>query len=126
MNLSRNFVNFGSILRSYSSQKSVIPLNYTQFGDRNSLQPIVILHGLLGSSNNWVSIARNINRKTNRLVLAVDARNHGQSPHHPDNSYPDMSADLNAFIEVWIVKCNLSSKMVLCKISLGLVKDFIV
>ena len=112
MNRTRNFVNFGHILRSYStSHQAVSPLNYVQFGDRNSLQPVVILHGLLGSCNNWVSIAKNINRKTNRMVLTVDARNHGQSPHHPNNSYPDMAADLNTFIEVWMSKLQSESSI---------------
>ena len=54
--------------------------------------PLVILHGLLGASDNWQTLASQW-AKTRPLVL-VDQRNHGRSPHHPSHSYPDMVVDL--------------------------------
>jgi esterase len=54
--------------------------------------PLLIVHGLFGSARNWGVIARHL--ATNRQVLAVDMRNHGQSPRGETQSYSDMAADL--------------------------------
>lgn len=53
---------------------------------------LVIAHGLYGSGRNWGVIARRLADR--RDVVAVDMRNHGDSPHYPTQSYPDMAADL--------------------------------
>lgn len=57
--------------------------------------PIIILHGLYGSSDNWVTFARQLAERN--TVYLVDQRNHGRSPHHPEHSYEQMSEDLLAF-----------------------------
>lgn len=63
--------------------------------------PIVILHGLFGFSDNWQTIAKGL--ADQHLVITPDLRNHGRSPHLPTNSYPEMAADLKAFLEEhWI------------------------
>ena len=54
--------------------------------------PLVIAHGLYGSARNWGVIARRLADR--RDVIAVDMRNHGQSPRAATQSYPDMAADL--------------------------------
>ncbi len=54
--------------------------------------PLVILHGLLGASDNWQTLGRKFAQ--DRPVLLVDQRNHGRSPHHPSHSYVDMAIDL--------------------------------
>ena len=54
--------------------------------------PIVILHGLYGSSDNWVSIARKL--AENFRVISVDHRNHGSSPHSNEHTYDAMVTDL--------------------------------
>lgn len=54
--------------------------------------PLLIAHGLFGSARNWNSVARRLTR--GRRVVALDMRNHGDSPHVPENGYPDMAADL--------------------------------
>jgi esterase len=59
-------------------------------------RPIVILHGLFGSSDNWMSVTKELALKYKVYVL--DARNHGQSPHDSSHTYADMAADLNEFI----------------------------
>jgi esterase len=56
------------------------------------LPPLLIVHGLFGSARNWGVIARRMSE--DRDVLAVDMRNHGESPRFPTQSYPDMAADL--------------------------------
>jgi len=54
--------------------------------------PIVILHGLYGSSDNWLPIARTLSGQYR--VILVDSRNHGRSPHHPTHSFNEMVLDL--------------------------------
>ncbi|MCH1576043.1 MAG: alpha/beta fold hydrolase [Flavobacteriales bacterium] len=54
--------------------------------------PLVILHGLLGSSDNWQTLG--LRWAEDRPVILIDQRNHGRSPHHPNHSYPDMVIDL--------------------------------
>jgi pimeloyl-ACP methyl ester carboxylesterase len=60
-------------------------------------EPIIILHGLFGLSDNWVTIARRIAEKFH--VFIPDQRNHGQSPHSDTFNYFALSADLQEFIE---------------------------
>ncbi len=59
--------------------------------------PLVILHGLYGSSDNWMSVARNLAPEF--LVYSVDLRNHGHSFHHPLHTYRAMKEDLHSFFE---------------------------
>lgn len=58
--------------------------------------PLIIVHGLYGSARNWGVIAKRLS--ASRPVIAVDLRNHGQSPHLPTHSYPDLAADLAEII----------------------------
>ncbi|XP_014481201.1 PREDICTED: alpha/beta hydrolase domain-containing protein 11-like isoform X2 [Dinoponera quadriceps] len=62
--------------------------------NEQNLPPIIIMHGLFGSKNNWNSLSKTIHEKTKRKVIAVDARNHGDSPHTSDMSYKDMAEDV--------------------------------
>lgn len=64
-------------------------LNTRRGGDG---QPVVILHGLFGSAENWQTIARLLGGAYH--VVAVDLRNHGESPHAPGMSYSAMAADV--------------------------------
>ena len=64
-------------------------LFYRQLGEG---PPLFILHGLYGSSDNWISIARQIANQF--TVYLPDARNHGQSPHETTQSFDDMASDL--------------------------------
>lgn len=54
--------------------------------------PLIILHGLYGSSDNWISIARMVSEKYN--VYLPDLRNHGQSPHSEIMNYDSMRDDI--------------------------------
>lgn len=58
---------------------------------------VVLLHGLFGSSSNWGAVARHLS--PDFRVLVPDLRNHGQSPHDPDNSYRAMVADVLALLD---------------------------
>jgi esterase len=54
--------------------------------------PLLIVHGLFGSARNWGVIARRL--ADSRDVVAVDLRNHGESPRSPDHGYAAMADDL--------------------------------
>lgn len=54
--------------------------------------PLIILHGLLGSLDNWHTLSSAFG-KTFR-VIAVDQRNHGRSPHSDEMTYGAMASDL--------------------------------
>ena len=59
--------------------------------------PVVVLHGLYGSSDNWYSFARMLG--TDYSVYLIDLRNHGNSPHHPEHNYHVMCEDLKEFLQ---------------------------
>ncbi|MEW6444751.1 MAG: alpha/beta fold hydrolase [Pseudomonadota bacterium] len=54
-------------------------------------EPLVILHGLFGSSANWRGIAAKL-ADTWRVIIP-DLRNHGDSAHAPTNRYTDIAGD---------------------------------
>jgi abhydrolase domain-containing protein 11 len=60
--------------------------------------PLVIMHGLLGSKSNWRSLSKSLHAKTGRKVVAVDARNHGDSPHDENLSYNHMAEDVRSLL----------------------------
>ncbi len=60
-------------------------------------QPFIILHGLFGSSDNWLPQAKILS--ANYKVYTLDLRNHGQSPHDDVFDYKSMVNDLVEFID---------------------------
>lgn len=62
-----------------------------EYGNGN---PLILLHGLFGCSDNWVSFARKLASESHLRVIVPDLRNHGQSPHDPDFSFEAMVPDL--------------------------------
>lgn len=71
-------------------------LFYRHFG---SGLPVVILHGLFGLSDNWVTFARQLSRHFS--VFIPDLRNHGQSPHSMVFDFPSLENDVLEMIETW-------------------------
>lgn len=70
-------------------------LAYREFG---SGQPLIILHGLFGQSDNWNTLAKRFAEKGFH-VFAIDQRNHGLSPHSDVWNYESMAQDLKEFID---------------------------
>lgn len=68
-------------------------LHATQFG---SGQPLLILHGFLGMSDNWKTFAKNISNSGFEVHL-IDQRNHGRSFHSAEFSYDLMADDLERY-----------------------------
>ena len=60
--------------------------------------PLIVLHGLLGSSDNWRTLSRAV-FGTHFEVFTVDQRNHGRSPHSDTFDYPAMVEDLAGFMD---------------------------
>lgn len=79
---------------------SAIPLAYARYDPPRSEKPpvveypVIILHGLFGNKMNWQAIAKKLKDKLRQSIICVDARNHGESRHDPDNSYEAMSEDV--------------------------------
>ena len=59
--------------------------------------PLVLLHGMLGSSRNWQTAGRDL--AAHFHVLAPDLRNHGSSPAADTMTYPEMMADVVAWLD---------------------------
>ena len=72
-------------------------LNKIIHGNPTERLPLLIAHGLYGSARNWGVVAKRLS--TDRQVVAVDMRNHGENPWEATHSYYDMAADLAEVIE---------------------------
>ncbi len=72
-------------------------LNVIEYGTRTEHPDLLIVHGLFGSGRNWGAVAKRL--VSERRVVSVDQRNHGQSPWNDSHSYEDMAADLAQVIE---------------------------
>lgn len=59
--------------------------------------PLIILHGLFGSSDNWHTLAKTF--ALTHAVYVLDQRNHGQSPHSDDFNYRLLTEDLFEFLQ---------------------------
>ncbi len=73
-----------------------LPLYHRDLGGAGR-PPLVILHGMLGSSRNWQTAGRDLAEHFH--VLAPDARNHGASPHAAAMDYPVMVDDVLAWLD---------------------------
>ena len=67
-------------------------LHTLRHGTPTDRPPLLIAHGLFGSARNWGVIAKRL--ASDREVVAVDMRNHGESPRFDTQSYADMAGDL--------------------------------
>lgn len=78
-------------------------LNYKIFGQGD---PLIILHGLFGTLDNWQTLAKRWAK--DYTVFLIDQRNHGRSPHVDEHNYLAMAEDLNAFMDAnWVHKANI-------------------
>lgn len=73
-------------------------------GGSNTQLPLLILHGLFGSSQNWRQIAKAIQAQGWPVYL-LDCRNHGNSPHYDSMNYSLMAEDVIA----WMTAKNIAS-----------------
>ena len=59
--------------------------------------PLIIIHGLFGSADNWRSMAKYFSRFYR--VISVDLRNHGRSPHSDEQNFTVMAEDIHELCE---------------------------
>ena len=71
-------------------------INFKSYGNSNN-RPIIIIHGLFGSSQNWTHISKELG--INNFVISVDCRNHGDSFHSNSMSYKEMAEDIITLME---------------------------
>jgi pimeloyl-ACP methyl ester carboxylesterase len=67
------------------------------YRERGTGDPVIVLHGLWGASENWLPVA---NRLSDRFrMILPDARNHGRSPRSTRMDYEAMSDDVVELVE---------------------------
>lgn len=69
-------------------------LNFRKTGEG---KPLVILHGLFGSADNWMTIAKDLQK--HYTLYLIDQRNHGDSGHSDEWDYKVMAEDLKELLE---------------------------
>ncbi|GHA67282.1 alpha/beta fold hydrolase [Pontibacter akesuensis] len=69
-------------------------LHYKEMGQG---QPLLILHGLFGTLDNWATLAKRLAEQYN--VFLIDLRNHGRSPHADEHTYELMAADVLELVD---------------------------
>ena len=69
-------------------------LHFKKIGEEG--KPLIILHGLFGMGDNWITIGKVLSIHYQFFIL--DLRNHGQSPHSEHFSYKIMASDVADFI----------------------------
>ena len=68
--------------------------------------PLIILHGLFGMSDNWASFAKKVSQE--RMVVLVDQRDHGRSPHTDEFNYDVLADDIVGLMEDnWIHRADV-------------------
>ncbi|HOW25648.1 MAG TPA: alpha/beta fold hydrolase [Bacteroidales bacterium] len=69
-------------------------LFYRHFG---SGEPLILLHGVFGMSDNWVTVGRRLGAHFS--VFIPDQRNHGHSPHNEAHNYYALADDVLEFMD---------------------------
>lgn len=95
-------------------------LNHKIYGEGD---PVVIIHGLFGMSDNWSNFAKQLAEI--RMVILIDVRDHGRSPHSESFSYPAAAEDIIRLLENnWIYRADFIGHSMGGKIAMQLAADF--
>lgn len=97
--ISSNFLKtFATRITEEVDPVKTVDLSYTTYESEESKQknltPLIILHGMMCARNNWSMFGEAINKNTGRKVIAIDARNHGDSPRAEDMTYKHLVEDV--------------------------------
>ncbi len=96
-------------------------LHYQIVGEGGT--PLLLIHGLFGSADNWRGIARHLSKT--RQVISVDLRNHGRSFQHPQQNYPLMAADIaDVLTELEIDKVHILGHSIGGKVAMQFAIDY--
>jgi esterase len=74
----------------------VVTLFHRELGGAGK-PPLVILHGMLGSSRNWQTAGTDL--AVHYHVFALDLRNHGRSPHREGMRYEALMSDVVGWLD---------------------------
>lgn len=86
-------------------------------------KPLLILHGLFGSADNWNTLAKKFSEKY--LVYAIDLRNHGLSPQSEDWNYKIMARDVLELINAeGLTKVNIIGHSMGGKVAMNLAFNY--
>lgn len=99
----------------------MIQLNYKEYGEG---EPVLILHGLFGTLDNWQTIAKGLS--AHFTVFILDLRNHGKSPHTEGvYDYPTLAEDIATFMqERWIFSANIIGHSMGGKVAMQLALNY--
>ncbi|XP_050544903.1 protein ABHD11-like [Daktulosphaira vitifoliae] len=89
-------------VKKISTRIEPVKMSFTSYesaSDSNQDSPLIIMHGLFGSKSNWNSLSKSLHNLTNRKVISVDARNHGDSPHSEKHTYAHMVEDIKLLMD---------------------------
>ncbi|KAH7325315.1 alpha beta-hydrolase [Rhizoctonia solani] len=88
-------------IRQLSASRSPVDLAFERVDplEVKSKSPLLIVHGLYGSKQNWRSLSKAFARTLGRPVYTVDLRNHGDSPHSSIMDYSAMASDILQFCQ---------------------------
>lgn len=94
-------------------------LNYKVFGEGD---PVLILHGMFGTLDNWQTIAKKLAKHF--MVFIIDLRNHGRSPHAEEFDYAVMANDVREFMESnWIYEAYIVGHSMGGKVAMQLASE---
>tara|TARA_R100000027_G_scaffold5591_1_gene4594 strand:+ start:17020 stop:17880 length:861 start_codon:yes stop_codon:yes gene_type:complete len=88
---------------SRSNRKGKINVRILSGENDADLPPLIILHGLLGSSRNWLSAGKALGQ--GRTVYALDLPDHGESEWTDDPSFEEMSFRIRTWAEETGIGC---------------------
>src|SRR5581483_1324293 len=77
----------------FNASLTPMELHFERYGQGH---PLIILHGLFGSSENWRTLSKAFAQSF--TVFALDQRNHGRSPHSEVFTYQAMTDDVREFM----------------------------
>lgn len=99
----------------------MIELNYKEFGQG---EPVVILHGLFGTLDNWQTIAKGLGEHF--TVFTLDLPNHGRSPHTEGVvNYPTLADDVAHFMqEHWVYEARVIGHSLGGKVAMQLALNY--
>ncbi len=66
------------------------------YRETGSGEPVIVLHGLFGMSDNWMTVARKIGERYR--VIIPDMRNHGRSPWAESMTYETLVQDVRELL----------------------------
>ena len=85
--------------------------------------PLLIIHGLFGSADNWRSMAKYFSKYYR--VISIDLRNHGRSPHSDQQDFALMAEDLALLCdEIMVEKVSVLGHSLGGKVAMQFASDY--